>query len=422
MRKSSVFARAFGMANTVVEGVEFGADAVVIRVRPNAEAKRRCGRCRRRSPWYDRGEGRRRWRATDMGQLEVFVEAEAPRVRCRAHGVTVAHVPWARHHAGHTRDFDETAAWLALYTSKTAVTMLLCIAWRTVGAILARVLADIDATVDRLDGLRRIGIDEISYKRGHRYLVVVVDHDSGRLVWAAPGRDAATLEAFFDALGSERAALLSHVSADMAPWIRTVVRARAPRAVLCADPFHIVAWAQEALDMERRRAWNEAAGRRRSRDKQFHRPGSTGHARQLKRARFALWKNPEDLTERQRHQLDWIAKTDPRLWRAYLLKEGLRYVFAVKGDEGKHALDHWLAWASRSRLPAFVELAKRLRAHRQSIDATLDHHLTQGLIESTNTKIRLLTRIAFGFHGPEPLIALAMLALGGHRPTLPRRT
>jgi hypothetical protein len=134
-----------------------------------------------------------------------------------------------------------------------------------------------------------------------------------------------------------------------------------------------------------------------------------------------LWKNPTDLNGRQRQQLDWIAKTDPRLWRAYLLKEGLRYVFAAKGTEGKDALDRWLSWARRSQLGSFVHLAKRITQHRETIDAILEHGLSQGLIESTNTKIRLLTRIAFEFHGPQPLIALALLALGSRPPQLPGR-
>jgi transposase len=341
-------------------------------------------------------------------------------VRCRDHGVTVASVPWARHGAGHTRDFDDLAAWLAVRTSKSAVMELLRVAWRTVGAIVARVNADVDATVDRLDGLRRIGIDEISYKRGHRYLVVVVDHDSGRLVWAGPGRNDTALHAFFDELGEERCALLTHVSADMADWIARVVAQRAPNAIRSADPFHVVAWGVEALDIERRRAWNAAKGRRHSRGHQRH-PRSTGDAQGIARSRYALWKNPGDLSRRQRHQLEWIAKTDPRLWRAYLLKEGLRYVFTVKGDEGKAALDRWTQWARRSRIPAFVHLQRKITSHRAAIDVALDTGLSQGLIESTNTKIRLLTRIAFGFHGYQPLIALAMLALGSHPPRLPGR-
>jgi transposase len=102
-------------------------------------------------------------------------------------------VPWARHHAGHTLAFDDTVAWLAVACSKTAVCELMRVAWRTVGAIVARVWADTEKSIDRFGGLRRIGIDEISYKRHHKYLTVVVDHDSGRLVWAAAGRDTATL-------------------------------------------------------------------------------------------------------------------------------------------------------------------------------------------------------------------------------------
>ena len=424
MRDKSVWQRACGLTATVVEAVDFDDDveAVIVSVRPAAKVRGRCGRCGRRSPGFDRGEGRRRWRALDLGTTKVFLEADAPRVRCVEHGATVVRVPWARHGAGHTRDFDDQAAWLAVHVSKTAVVDLLRIAWRTVGAIVARVSADIDASVDRLDGLARIGIDEISYKRGHRYLTVVVDHDSGRLVWATPGRDDAALERFFDQLGAERAAQITHVSADMAEWIARPVAAKAPHAVRCADPFHVVAWATKALDVERRRAWNEASGRRRISPTTGRPQSSTGQARTIKRGRYALWKNPDNLTPRQQHQLDWIARTDPRLWRAYLLKEALRYVFAIKGTEGKAALDRWISWARRSRLPAFVELQRRIVKHRTAIDATLDSRLSNALIESTNTKIRLLTRIAFGFHGPQPLIALAMLSLGGHLPTLPGRT
>ena len=425
MRQRIVWQQACGLQHAVVEGVEFDEDAgaVIVSARPNSKARGRCGLCRRRSPKFDHGQGRRRWRALDLGTKKVFIEADAPRVSCPEHGVTVAHVPWARHSAGHTLDFDDQVAWLAVHVSKSAVELLLRIAWRTVGAIVARVSADIDRRVDRLAGLRRIGIDEISYKRGHRYLTVVVDHDTGRLVWAAAGRDDATLHRFFDELG-DRASELTHVTADMADWIERVVTRRAPNAIRCADPFHVVAWATDALDAERRRAWNEAAGRRRRSPNAGggQRTNAIGNARSLKRARYALWKNPERLTDNQRHQLDWIAKTNPRLWRAYLLKEGLRYVFAIKGDEGKAALDKWIEWARRSRIPAFVDLQRRLVKHRPAIDAALASKLSNARVESTNTKIRLLTRIAFGFHGPQPLIALAMLALGGHTPSLPGRT
>jgi transposase len=421
-----------GLSRSVIEGMDFDADAdaVVVAVRPRKGAQRRCGRCDRRAPWYDRGEGRRRWRALDLGTVRVLLEADAPRVNCPTHGPTVIGVPWARHGAGHTRVFDDTVAWLAVQCSKTAVTELMRIAWRTVGSIIARVSADIDATVDRFEGLRRIGIDEISYKRGHRYLTVVVDHDSGRLLWARPGRDDKTLHEFFDLLGSDRCAQLTHVSADAADWIARVVAARCPNAVRCADPFHVVAWATKALDEVRRAAWNDARAQARNTPRRppgrppAGAPTRAGHdrSRSLIRSRYALWKNPENLTDHQRHKLAWIARTDPRLHRAYLLKEGLRTAFVLKGDAGKEALDRWISWARRCRIPAFVALQRRIVKHRAAIDAALEHGLSQGLIESTNTKIRLLTRIAFGFRSPEALIALAMLALGGYRPALPDRT
>ena len=145
------------------------------------------------------------------------------------------------------------------------------------------------------------------------------------------------------------------------------------------------------------------------------------HDRDLKGARYALWKNPENLTSRQQTKLAWVAKVNHQLYRAYLLKEQLREVFALKGEQGKQLLDRWLSWARRCRIPAFVHLAQRIAKHREAIDAALEHRLSNGLVESTNTKIRLLTRMAFGFKSPEAMIALAMLNLGGYCPPLPGR-
>lgn len=154
-----------------------------------------------------------------------------------------------------------------------------------------------------------------------------------------------------------------------------------PNAQLCLDPFHIVAWATKALDEVRREVWNEA-----------RRSGQKAVAKELKNARYALWKNPADLTARQGAKLASIAQTNQRLYRAYLLKEQLRQVFALKGAAGIALLDRWLKWARRCRLPSFVKLAKSI------------------------------TRIAFGFRSPDALVALAMLDLGGLCPPLPGRT
>jgi len=248
-------------------------------------------------------------------------------------------------------------------------------------------------------------------RKGHRYLTVVVDHVTGRLIWAAVGRDKTTLAKFFDLLGAERSARVKVVTADAAGWIGDVVAERCGQAVLCIDGFHVVQWATDALDQVRRETWNAA-----------RRSGMRAHARDLKGARYALWKNPEDLTERQAAKLAWVATVNKGLYRAYLLKEQLRAVIATKNADAIGMLVKWCAWAARSRLPVFVDLARRVRRNMAGILAGLLNNISNAIVESTNTKLRVLTRMAFGFRQPEHLIALALLDRGGHTPELPGRS
>ena len=250
--------------------------------------------------------------------------------------------------------------------------------------------------------------------------------------WCGPRRAATTppCAAFFDALGAERAAQITHVSADGADWISDVVAERCPGAIRCADPFHVVDWATEALDAEvRRQAWNDARALARTEPKCGRgRPGKNtaprpGHerARKLKGARYALWKNPENLTDRQQRQAGLDRQDRSRLYRAYLLKEGLRLCFQSKAKKASRP------WTGGSPGPG-AAASRRSSSCTAGSCATAGHRRrprtrpVQGRIESVNTKIRLLTRIAFGFRSPDALIALAMLTLGGHRPSLPGRT
>jgi transposase len=404
--------RLLGLERAVVEEVRVDEEGLVVRVRPRRRDLSRCGVCGRRSPGYDRGEGPRRWRALDLGTTKAFVEAAAQRVECAQHGVVVARVPWARHGSWFTREFEDQVAWLATHCSKSAVCELMRISWLTVGRIIERVVAEQSARRgDPLAGLRRIGIDELSYRKGQRYITVVVCHDSGRLVWAADGRDKQTVTQFFDALGSERCATLELVSSDLGEWITRVVEKRCPGAALCLDPFHVVALASDALDLVRREVWNEA-----------RRAGDTTGARWLKGARWALWKRPERLSERQQAKLATIASVNRRLYRAYLLKEQLRVVFQERDPAAAIALlDAWLGWARRCRIASFVKLAKTIKQHYQGIVATLTHRLSNARIEAINTTLRLICRRAYGFHSADALIALAMLTVGGLRPSLPGR-
>ena len=144
MRDSTLWRALIGVENTVIEGVEYDEErqVVTVRVRPTARRQNRCGLCERPARPYDHGRGGpRHWRTLDLGTIECRLQARVPRVRCRDHGVVVAHVPWARHGARSTRVFDDQVAWLATQTSKHAVTELMRVAWRTVGAVIARVWA-----------------------------------------------------------------------------------------------------------------------------------------------------------------------------------------------------------------------------------------------------------------------------------------
>jgi transposase len=353
------------------------------------------------------GGGGGRW---TFATTFAYLEADMPRVSCAEHGVVVARVPWARHHSRFTRAFEDQVAWLATNTSKSAVAALMRVSWRTVGQVLERVCAEALESVDLLDGLRRIGIDEISHRKGQRYLTVVVDHDSGRLVWAAAGRDRQTVLSFFDALGQKRCEQVELVSADMAGWIAGPVAERCPNAIRCVDPFHVVALATAALDDVRRQVWNQARA-----------TANMALARDLKGARFAVWKNPEHLTDRPAVKLSEIQKLNGPLYRAYLLKEQLRAIYRVTPHTAEKLLDRWLGWARRCRLPAFVKLAKTITHQRDGILAAVIHGLSNARVEQLNTQLRLIVRRAFGFHSADAMIALAMLKHSGLCPPLPGR-
>jgi transposase len=182
-----------------------------------------------------------------------------------------------------------------------------------------------------------------------------------------------------------------------------------PHAETCIDPFHVVALATDALDQVRRDVWNEA---RRAGDKQG--------ARWLKGARWALWKNPEHLTELQGGKLALIKQTNEPLYTAYLLKEHVRETLREPDpDSARSQLELWIGWAEESGLAPFQRCAETIASYTERILATIRHRLTNARAEAVNTTLRLVMRRAYGFHSTDAMIALAMLKLGGHRPNLP---
>ena len=295
-------------------------------------------------------------------------------------------------------------AWLATRMDKSSVARLCRVSWRTVGRACERVVAA-GLEPGRLDGLVRIGVDEISWRKHHRYLTLVVDHDRSRVVWGAAGKDSATLDRFFDEVGSERCARIEAVSMDLGPaYLKSVTaQGHAPQAVVCADPFHLVKLVTEALDEVRRDLWQ-----------QLRRLPDDRYARDFKGARWALLKNPEDLTDTQAAQLAKIRRNRGGMWRAYEMKEQFRAVFAgdLPPSEAAVLLDRWISRASRSRLDPFVKTARTIRQRRGIIINALEAGISNGRVEGLNTKVRLLIRRGYGFHSAEAALALVMLACG----------
>ncbi|MBI5496953.1 MAG: ISL3 family transposase [Deltaproteobacteria bacterium] len=409
MQKRSIWLKLLGVQGAVLERVEFDGEMMRFHVRHRAGTERHCPECDRICGGYDHSDKPHTWRALDLGLARAVVSAHLHRVNCPEHGVVLESVPWARRGSAFTRQFEDTVTWLAVRMNKSAVAEFMRLAWRTVGSILERVCEEGRAVLD-FPEVKRIGIDEVSYRKGHRYLTVVVDHDSNRLLFAHRGKSAGALKAFFKGLGKEGCAAIELVSADGAKHWHDAVRKHCPNARICMDPFHVVKWATEALDEIRRQVWRAA------------RQGDDEHAAaSVKHMRWALLKNPENLTTKQRTTLKEIEAVNKPLFRAYLLKEQLRDVFKTGGQRGIALLDTWIAWAETSGLNEFIGVAQSISDVRQAVDDALTSGLSNGRVESMNTRMQLLTRTAFGFHSAEALIALAYAKFGGLCPPLPTR-
>ena len=234
-------------------------EILVIRARPFIRDTLRCSHCGKRCQGYDSFRKTRRWRSLDLGSTRVYIEAFAPRVTCPEHGVVVARVPWARHASGYTYDFETAVTWLALHATAQDVAEYFRIEWRMVGAIARRVQKSLEESqTNRFDKLEEIGIDETSYKKGHKYMTVIVNHKTGALIWAAKGHGKEVLTGFFMALTEEQRASIKFVTADGARWIADCIKDYCPNAERCIDPFHVVAWANDALDEVRKSAVRQA--------------------------------------------------------------------------------------------------------------------------------------------------------------------
>jgi transposase len=407
VRAETAFKRMLALPGASILDVCFGAEGVVVTVglRRRRRVCATCGQTGMHLQIHDRRV--KRWRHLDLGSVRCVIECRLRLLRCPDCGVKLEPVPWARVDAPYTRDFEDAVAWLAQQMAKKPIAGLLRIAWDSVGRIVERVMAD-HLDERRLEGLVRIGVDEIAYRRGQRYLTCVADHRSGAIVWCAPGRNSATLQAFFDELGDRKTSIRA-VSIDMSGEYQRAIREAIPHAEICFDPFHVCRLASRATDQVRRDEWNA------------HERSRTPAGRWVKHTRWSLLKAPERQTAGQLATLWEVQQANTRLYRAFLLREELRLLYHLPDPRLASAhLDAWLAWACRSRLAPFVALARTLRAHRDGILAAIRLGLSNGRLEGLNSKIRLISHRSFGFHSAAALIALVYLCCAGVVIELPR--
>lgn len=398
MRVTTLLNKVLKLQDLWVTGVRFVDEGVVVRVRSRCRLLT-CSRCGVRK----RGRAStatRRWRHLGVWGTDVWIEAEIRRLRCRrCQAVTTEAVPWARHGSDFTRLFEDAVAALAQKMDKTAVASLCGISWVTVGAIAGRVVVE-KLDPQRLKDLRRISVDEISFRKRHRYLTVVTDHDTRRVIWVAEGKSSDVLKAFFAEIGAEACQRIEIVTMDMSEAYRKAVQECLPNAKIAFDHFHIAKLANEALNEVRRELVRDA------------RDAEPQVAQQIKGTMWPLLHRFDNLPERH---LDVLAtlRPDQPLGRAYLLKETLLEVLRQSIPEPVSALTRWIAWAARSRLRPFVRLGRTLRDHLAGVLTLLAERITNGLAEGINNKIRLLSHRAYGFHSAAPLIATIFLCCGG---------
>ena len=423
MRVTTAFNKLLAIPGASVASVTFAPEGVIVGLRRRSR-RPICPCGWKGRAVYDRST--RRWRHLDLGAHKLILEAEIRRLRCaRCERVRTESVEWARPGARHSRDFEDVVAFMAQRMDKTTVTRLVRTSWETVSRIVGRVVAE-HLDTRRLEHLYRIGVDEVSYRKGNRYLTVVANHDEqGTVIWAGEGRNAKALEAFYDELGEEGCARLEAVSLDMGGAYKLATDTRAPQARQCVDPFHVIKLANEAINKARQWAWNlerrkPQPRRPRGRPRLDAPPPPRNQARWVKHTRWALVKDPDNLNDSQLEVLHELRRSKSVLYRCWQLKEGLRDLYRLRRpqDAPRH-LDWWLAWACRSRIPSFVALSKTIRANRQRILDAIELGLSNGKLEGLNSRIALINHRGYGHHSAAAVISMIYLCCGGITIQLP---
>ncbi len=358
---------------------------------------RRCPVCGARDV-APRGHQQRTFRAVPIGGKPVEITLAIPRVACPTCAV-IRQVPldFADPRRSYTRSFERYALELSRLMTIQDVAQHLQVGWDTIKDIQKRDLQH-RYRKPRLSKLKQIAIDEISIGKGHRYLTVVLNLESGAIVFVGAGKGADALDPFWKRLRVARAKVEA-VATDMSPAYIEAVQKHLGDAVHVFDHFHVIKLFNEKLSDFRRELHREATDQL--------------HKEVLKGTRWLLLKNPENLdpTRRERERLEEALKLNQPLATVYYLKEDLRQIWEQQDKAtAARVLDDWIRRAEASCIKVLQKFAATLAMHRTGILAYYDCRISTGPLEGTNNKIRTMQRQAYGFRDQE-FFKLKILAL-----------
>jgi len=384
---TSLLYHAWGLRGYRLEATAFTEGAVVFRVRQNPDTLC-CGHCGGRAVTRE-GVVVRRFRALPVGQGPVWLEVPVQRLWCASCGRTrQVKFAFADERRTYTHSFERYALELGRHMTIQAVARHLGVSWDVIKDIQKRSLLRRFAR-PRLKRLRRIAIDEISIGRGHRYLTVVLDLDSGAVVFVGEGKGTASLKPFWKRLRASGAKVKA-VATDMSPAYILAVHDNLPKAVHVFDRFHVMKLYNDQLADLRREVQRSVE--------------SVEHRRLLKGTLWLLMKNPENLNPRknERERLDAALRINQPLATAYYMKEDLREFWNQRNKtRAARFLDDWTARAEASGIRMLKKFARTLQIHRKGLLNWYHYPISTGPLEGTNTKIRVLQHQAYGFRDQE---------------------
>jgi transposase len=377
---------------------------VDVRVRARAGSRGRCGNCGLKRPGYDT-LGERRFAFVPLWGMAVYLIYAMRRVDCRRCGVTVEMVPWASGKSPSTHAYTWFLASWAKVLSWSETARRFRTSWDVVFRAVAHAVRW-GLEHRHLDGIRSIGVDELSWKKGHKYLTVVyqIDHGCRRLLHIAKDRTAKSFHGFFDMLGDARTRNIEFVASDMWKAFRGVVQRRCSAALHVLDRFHVMQLMSKAIDDTRRQ--------------EVRLLRAQGRAPLLTKTRWLLLKRPKNLRRGERSRLRELVRINLRSVRAYLLKEHFQRFWSYKSVAGGHRfLLQWTDMAMRSRIDPIKKFARTLRAHKRELLNWFRARgqFAAGATEGFNNKARITTRKAYGFRTYEHA-EIALYHALGHLP------